>query len=714
MGSTTIRLTISCAIVLGLCSQSAYAQSDDLRKIAIDAIRETKSWLGTDSNADAWRRYLHLDQLEQALKDPAKADAAVVERAIAQLSSGAPGLDRPQFVRLRDAVLAWWTTATYGADPDLAEAVASARKTFAAPDNRYASWVKADLQAALSRLERYLATGGQNGKQWADYLRVGDLDRQLKAEKPDIEVLSRIAQRFEADQPGLEMPVFSDVRQKLTQYIDALEVGGMQDFEQQYATQLEALSSGLGRYAKTAGESDAYAVGRSLGWLERSRQAGPLVHAVRGRHSQANLYASAAEKIISAGIERPVDEVAPVYDVILGTDISGTGHTVGRLDVELVPNPKAAVIDTMLMGNVYTRTVGYNGPATICSVGTTCIDGRKRIVFDREGFKSYPAAADASVSTRITGVSAGRGGLIQRIATKKVYQSKSTAERIASQHAEVRVANRLEREVGRNLSRSHYDYLGNFRNPLVRRGEFPQELRFSTTNDHLYVTARQVNSNQIAAATPPPKLEGPRDLAVQMHQSFANNLANGLLSGVTLHEEDLQKQVIKMRGSLPEELKTEEGRPPWSITFADERPVSVDISKDGFVIAIRGKRFTSGEDSFRAMNIVARYKVEKHDGGSRLVRQGDLEVLPPGFQPGKDRLSGQQVSLRRLLTRRFGKILKPELVSKGLELPGKWKSAGRLTLRQLSIGDGWVALAWTQDQGRHLAAQNKVAQAGPR
>ena len=62
-----------------------------------------------------------------------------------------------------------------------------------------------------------------------------------------------------------------------------------------------------------------------------------------------------------------MDEVTPVKDVILGTNISGTGRTVGKVDLQLVPTDDKAILDTVLSGKVHSRTVGHNGPATIHS-----------------------------------------------------------------------------------------------------------------------------------------------------------------------------------------------------------------------------------------------------------------------------------------------------------------------------------------------------------
>jgi hypothetical protein len=74
-----------------------------------------------------------------------------------------------------------------------------------------------------------------------------------------------------------------------------------------------------------------------------------------------------------------------------------------------------------------------------------------------------------------------------------------------------------------------------------------------------------------------------------------------------------------------------------------------------------------------------------------MVRDDQLLIEPPNAR-GRT-LSGRQIALRTLLERRFGKLFEREIKSEGLVLPGRWRSAGRLDLKQLQLGNGWVVAA---------------------
>jgi hypothetical protein len=438
---------------------------------------------------------------------------------------------------------------------------------------------------------------------------------------------------------------------------------------------------------------------------------------VRRKYSHPNLFVAASARLVAAGIEQNVDDTAPVRDLILGTDIYGTGRTLGHVSVKLVPSDESALLDILLVGKTRTRTVGYNGPATIYSNGDVDIRGSKRVLLDATGFKSYPAKGTARTKTTITGIGARRK-IVRRIASRRVAQQKAEAERIASDHAGVRVRGRVEDQSGDQLGKSHADYLQKVRYPLVRRREFPELLSFRTTQDALFVTAAKANRSQLGAPGDPPSIEGQYDLTVRVHESMVNNMAAALLSGVTLKEAEVQQKVIEWRGELPEQLKSEPDKDPWSITFAQARPVSLKIGDDGFQITIRGQRYTSGDRDFRAMNVTADYKVELSGNGARLVRQGDLTIVPPNFVPGRSRLSSQQITLRTLLEKRFGKLFEPEIKTEGLELPGNWKKAGRLDLKVARLAGGWAALAWIESgepvkEDQPAKAKDKVALANP-
>lgn len=675
------------------CVSLAYAAADKADAVVSNALGSLDSWLGEGPSAAGWSSYLNLPVLRAELAKGNAADLATLEAVEKKLQSGAPGLDLPRFQTLRSALEAWTDELAIQQAPSLAAAVLASESNFRPITDADVAKSKAAFQAAATKLDAYLT--GSNGAAWKKYLQWADLQTQLKAEKPDLELLANLYRKLTADQVGLEMPVFANVADALEQYVNDLSARD-DKMQEQFAEQLKGLAAALEQYSKEPNDDAAQAIGSRLGWLESRRQVPALVRALRTQLSRSNLQVVASERLVGAGIKQSLDEVTPVRDYILGTRITGDGHLVGKVTVELVPSNQNAKLDTMLSGVVNSRTVGVNGPATIHSNGTTAIAGRKRIVINDLGFSSYPATATANTNTQVTGIGGSR--IVQRVASRRIGEQQGQAERIAADHAADRVRERMDEQVNQQMAEAHTNFQKKVRNPLIRRRELP-DLTFRTTSDNLLVDLLAANRNQIAAPTAPPEIKVKNDLGVQVHESAINNLAASLFGGVTLEEEDLQKRVVEMRGSLPDSLKSDEQRDPWSITFARNQPVTVKFTDGGVSITIRGQRYTSGDQEFRAMNVTADYKVGLTEPnaagihGIKLVRQGDLTIVPPG-EPR--RLSGREITLRTLLERRFGKLFEAEVVYDGLILPGNWRQAGILDTKQFDVSGGWAVVAWLE------------------
>ena len=415
---------------------------------------------------------------------------------------------------------------------------------------------------------------------------------------------------------------------------------------------------------------------------------------MRRRYSHPNLLVRVSERIIAAGIEDNVEDESPIEDYILGTTIYGTGHTKGRVTVQLVSDSRHAALDLCLNGTTTSDTVGYNGPVTIFSNGATRISGRKRLLIDSGGIKVLPATARCDMNSNIWNIEA-RMRFIQRLAWKKAGRSKHQAERIASRHAERKVSEQMDRQADELLDTAQKDFAEKFRDPLRRRDEFPQILSMRTSEQFLFATLLQANAFQLAASGDPPAFTDGHDLDVRVHQSLINNFAEALLGGVTLTDEKLAQLAKDLAGQVPEELKITPDVDPWSITFTAAQPITLDFAKGRLRIAIRGRRFTRSDRRIdRAMEISATYAMEKTAQGVKLTRQGQVQVI---YLVGRRRRqSAEQVAFRTFMRNKFEQVFKEELVTKGLELPGRWKRAGRLSLGRLSADGGWLSLSWRQ------------------
>jgi len=512
------------------------------------------------------------------------------------------------------------------------------------------------------------------------------------------------------------MPPFAAVRRAVAAYAEAAEAAKVPDAQAAFGQRLEKLSATVKAGAQAGTTESLEAVGPLLAKLEASGQASDTVARVRTAVSHPNLYLEVDENLLGSAVNRVVDEHAPVDDVVLGTRVRGTGHTTGFVLLDFVPSLDSAIVDLTLDATNHSTTRSSKGPVTVHTLGTTKVDARKRIVIDDERVTSQPAAVSASTDTRTAGIgvrSKFAKKLIRKMANKKIAEVRPQAEAISERRAQERVRRQFEEQTAGPISKAASDYQSKFRRPLIERGWYPEMLHMSTTDSRLSVVARKALSDQIAAFTAPPTVDPDAVLSARLHETLVNNAAEITLGGRTITQEFVEEQIKKNNGSLPESLGNDPDQPPWSITFAKRLPVQLDADDDRVKVTVRGSRYTSGDREFPAMDIWAAYRIEPADGKIRLVRDGDVQIYPPGFVPGGgEKLTVAETSLRRILQKRFNKVFKETVDVEPLKLPGQLEAAGPLPMEQLvARKDGWVAVGWRKKDSVMAVGQPTLADA---
>ena len=168
------------------------------------------------------------------------------------------------------------------------------------------------------------------------------------------------------------------------------------------------------------------------------------------------------------------------------------------------------------------------------------------------------------------------------------------------------------------------------------------------------------------------------------------------LGGRVLTQADVDRMARERKAKMPESLGSEADQKPWAITFAKQRPVTVSVDDGRVKVMVRGDKFVSGDRTFPGMDIWATYAIARSSQGMHLIREGDVQIYPPGFKPGgREKLSMAETSLRRILQKRFDKLCKDVIDIPDLPLQGELASAGPLPLRQLEARkDGWIVAGW--------------------
>ena len=728
---TTSLLTVAIVVAICFVGSACHARGDVTpRQQVQSSLAALDAWLGNNVNGEAWRCYLRLEMLRGELSSGSKVRPDTLRAVLQRFQSGAKGLRLPRFVAVRDAVSRWIEQLPAGGDDteesdaeekkeedeeDIARRVQDAKSGFRDLGEDDVRQSRRRLRRSVDRLNRFLSRGGPRGRAWKQFLRLPDLRAQTEpSTEPNLRALLDIAAKYQTRYPGLDLPEFSQVGRATRGYLEALWAARSRNARGQYELQMDRLAQALAASIKEPTTDHWQTVGGLLGWFDDRGQARGLLRLIRRRYNRPNLRLLVSGILISDGLQQRVDDEQPVTDFILGTCISGTGHTTGRVRFDLVPNSRHAELDALFLGAARTRTIGRNRSARIGTVGTTRVRARKRLVIDSEGLRSLPTRSRAQTSTHLTGIWSTqprlRGRLVTRIASRRAAQSKAEGESIAARHAERRFNKNLDSRIGDVLREGNHAFWQHVREPLLRRGDFPQRLHLSTTKTLLSVEAMYAASHQLAAQSSPPRLVGDPEMAVRVHESFLDNYLASLLGGVHLDQQRVRQRLINTFGKLPEKFK--QAREPWSITFARKKPVTVRFDHGGFVVVMRATEFSSGDRRVAPMNITAKYGLQRTDAGLKAVRREELAVLPPdiydAIQSHKRarRMSVREQTGAALLRRRLSSIFEDELVLEHLVLPGRLEQLGELQPTQLDAEKGWLALGWRRVSKSSVATQH--------
>lgn len=555
------------------------------------------------------------------------------------------------------------------------------------------------LERAIERLDRFLSTGTQrNEANWKAYLQwPGMLSELQRTEGPRPRELGRILGRYYRNYTSLGQPAFTRARAALLRYRNALVMVGDQQLASRYKTQLQKLAEQLEAYQQAPTMERRRAIGGLVRWLETAGQAERLVALIRDRYQQPNLYAGVSEHLANASVGRDIAETDVVQDWILGTLVFSTATLRGRTEVDLIESPDDACLHLFLSGVTDSDSVGYNRGVKIFSDNRTTVDARKAVRLDAGGFSFAPSRVQCDTESSVTGIAAG-SRLVQRIAWRRVCRLDSRSEQIASRRAAARIGKRMDEEADELLREANDTYQDRFRKPLLRRGEYPRQLRFSTSDDRLHVVWCQANASQLAAPNKPQPIEGENDLQLQLHESFVSNFSRAMLGGLRLADKRLVELLRQNALEVPETVQLSDDKEPWAITFSSREPVSVVFSGNTVRFAIRGRRFELGERVVRKeLEMSAVYDVEKTPRGAHFTRQGDVSVE---YVNAEGRLSAEEVVVRTVTRKKFEALFAPEFDTTGIKLPGRWAKGGMLHLEDIRACGSWLNLAWTQRSDR--------------
>ncbi len=604
------------------------------------------------------------------------------------------------------------------ADDDLNVLIDQARESFQPVSDEQLADARAELVKKADELQRFIVPSSTNGKNWNRYLKWDAVAEQLSSTEPmKLAPLRATHRQLNADHNGLELPQFRGLAGAIRDYLYLAVAARSTDT---YDQQLDGLKADLDTYAANPTPELATAIGSRLNFIAGLGQAPELVAAVREKYARPNAMVNVAVSLLNdAAAKEPIERTDPVTDVILGTNIRGTSRTTGTLSVATVPSDDRAILQLTSTGHSEAQNRGTKGPAVIRSTAHTDFTATMRVELSDEAFRVETEDVDATTRSDVHSVGKQGGGFGKRIVTRvgwdKVHENHARADQIASQHSVDRVRRRMYDEVSEKIRDARQRYEDNYRTPLARRGQLPDAITFSTTDDALEIEVTQASGGQLAAPGAPPEAPEGKDVAVCLHQSAVNNYAAAVLGGVTASESE-PGQKTKFDSPMPKWFKkaleddsdqepdvaSDEPFKPWSLKFRAGQPISVVFVEGQIELTIHVAKLTSGDDDFDNWDVTGTFTPELAGGGVVLHRQGDLVVLPTGFDRASGKLSANQVAVRSNLTKVLnersaeGRGFPQTITVDPLEPSGDLSRVGPLGAEQFDAGDGWLTMAWNR------------------
>jgi len=554
------------------------------------------------------------------------------------------------------------------------------------------------LRESLRYLESCLAKNKKYGQAWREFLQLEELNAQVNAGKPDLVVLAEIGRQFDSGHAGLESHAFSNVSTDLESYRRAVAASQVEDQDSTVSDQLNRLAAGLVQLEERPGRRASERVGESLAWFDRYGYAPELMHEVRGVYVQPNFYGHVSAELLAAGFNRPLHRLIPINNASGGARVTGEGIFDGSMTWELVPDPTQASFRIGFNGVLRSSTRGHRDPIGFASRGTTTIHGERFLTATAEGVSASPARIHADTSLRITNVWSKysrpvKDRVATKIGSKRISEGKAASERSFSQRAEKNFAEAFEAHTDGLVAEANQSLINTIRVPLKQSDIYPQELSFSTTQNHLHVQASQAGPGQLAAFGPPPGSYPWAAMSFSVHESLINNTTDTALAGQEVESQQLAEVIERIAGSVPDHFASHEGT-SWSLTMYDSAPLEVVFTEGGMKIKIRCSRITAGEKEYKVPFVVtANYLGSIRGNAIVFTRDGGVTMQAPGVS-ALGKLNEEQARSQAAIQERFEMLLSEEMAFTAAQLPFELPPGIELVPTDYVSGEGWMTVAF--------------------
>ena len=195
----------------------------------------------------------------------------------------------------------------------------AAEDRFVAPDRVWFETTRQSLREEADRVDQALEDQGPEYAQaWKRHLRWPLLTSNLgQSSNVNVDELALVRRWLYSNRKGLEYPFFAELRLRTDAHLDAAYTFDLPDLEGSFRRRVAEARMQLQQLADDPSDANAAALGRTLGWFERTRQLGEETAVIRGLLSAPNAQIVVAKPLIDRVVSLLASEVQqslPVTD----------------------------------------------------------------------------------------------------------------------------------------------------------------------------------------------------------------------------------------------------------------------------------------------------------------------------------------------------------------------------------------------------------------
>ncbi|MBR0192737.1 MAG: hypothetical protein IJQ31_11815 [Thermoguttaceae bacterium] len=574
---------------------------------------------------------------------------------------------------------------------------------FKAPSDEDLTAAYENTQNAFNHFSATLRRLNEKKRQgWIQSLHLEALD--LNGD-PQLDVLQDVYRQLSNGSIGLELSVFVNFRESIKHYLTLVSIkNDPEQGGQMFAQARNRVVKLLEIVEKDHTSVIERALEDELNWLETAGQAENSVQATRRMWAKPNLLGQVGASIFERYGTRAVQEEEKISNQVQRASIYGTSNFNGSLVMRPVSNPDRIELEVALNGSSNSRTRAYAGPAVILSRAKSRIQVEKKIFFDEDGFSTNNAAVNIRTNSQIQKVQdIWNRQFIENWVLRRANARKEQTENATMAQSSARLRARFNNQVDQATQKWNGQM-----DELVHVHFRMRDLELLNTrlwSDEAGVHGQTLFSCRegMGACSTPPQVSETSDLQYAIHETALQSICAGFLGGVNLDAYARKHLKETAPGFLAKALQESESKEneksrddDWSIRFPKDWPVSISMQEEKLCCIIHCSSIDVNKKSYPAVDIIVAYTIELQEDGIHFVRQEEIEILPPDYDPDSNkRLPASMVSLRRVMGKRLQEALPPEIVLKEqpvMKNPPADSNFAKVYIKPIFVQakDGWL------------------------